>query len=101
MNVFFALDGSNLFILISFQKKMISFKSSDEALPGVLGNREKRAFIAREQRQNFEENRRRKTIFGNREYKKTNFQFLGNRGTSQFILGEQGNRYPHPLGGPQ
>ena len=39
-----------------------------------------------------------KTILGNREHKKTNFRFLGNRGTSQFISGEQGNRYP--LGGP-
>ena len=35
-----------------------------------------------------------KTILGNREHKKTNFRFLGNRGTSQFISGEQGNRYP-------
>ena len=40
-----------------------------------------------------------KTILGNMEHKKTNFRFLGNRGTSQFISGEQGNRYP--LGGPQ
>ena len=39
-----------------------------------------------------------KTILENREHKKTNFRFLGNRGTSQFISGEQGNRYP--LGGP-
>ena len=37
-----------------------------------------------------------KTILGNREHKKTNFRFLGNRGTSQFISGEQGNRYPPP-----
>ena len=34
------------------------------------------------------------TILGNREHKKTNFRFLGNRGTSQFISGEQGSRYP-------
>ena len=39
-----------------------------------------------------------KTILGNREHKKTNFRFWGKRGTSQFISGEQGNRYP--LGGP-
>ena len=39
-----------------------------------------------------------KTILGSREHKKTHFRFLGNRGTSQFISGEQGNRYP--LGGP-
>ena len=30
---------------------------SDEALPGVLGNRGKRAFISGEQRPNFEGNR--------------------------------------------
>ena len=49
-----------------------------------------------EQRPNFEGNRGTKTILGNREHKKTNFRFLGNRGTSQFISGEQGNRYPPP-----
>ena len=49
-----------------------------------------------EQRSNFEENRGTKTILGNREHKKTNFRFFGNRGTSQFISGEQGNRYPPP-----
>ena len=53
-----------------------------------------------EQSSNFEGNRGTKTILGNREHKKTNFRFLGNRGTSHFISGEQGNRYPHPLGGP-
>ena len=47
-----------------------------------------------EQRPNFEGNRGTKTILKNREYKETNFRFLGNRGTSQFISGEQGNRYP-------
>ena len=47
-----------------------------------------------EQRPNFEGNRGTKTILGNREHKKTNFRFLGNRGTSQFISGDQGNRYP-------
>ena len=49
-----------------------------------------------EQRSNFEGDRGTKTILGNREHKKTNFRFLGNRGTSQFISGEQGNRYPPP-----
>ena len=39
-----------------------------------------------------------KTILGNREHKKANFRFLGNRGISQFISGEQGNRY-HPWEG--
>ena len=42
-----------------------------------------------EQRPNFEGNRGTKTILGNREHKKTNFRFLGNRGASQFISGEQ------------
>ena len=45
---------------------------------------------------NFEGNRGTKTILGNRAHKKTNFRFLRNRGTSQFISGEQGNRYPPP-----
>ena len=46
---------------------------------------------------NFEGNRESKTILGNREHKKTNFRFLGNRGTSLFISGEQGKRwYPPP-----
>ena len=53
-----------------------------------------------EQVPNFEGNIGTKTILGNREHKKTNFRFLGNRGTSQFISGEQGNMNPHPLGGP-
>ena len=47
-----------------------------------------------EQRPNFEGNRGTMTILGNREHKKANFPFLGNRGTSEFISGEQGNRYP-------
>ena len=69
-----------------------------EALPGVLGNREKRAFISGEQRSNFEGNRGTKTILGNRDnIRKQIFRYLGNRGTIQFISGEQGNRYP--LGG--
>ena len=69
-----------------------------EALPGVLGNRGK-GYLFRgtgEQRSNFEGNRGTKTILGNMKHKKTNFRFLGNRGTSQFISGEQGNRYPPP-----
>ena len=47
-----------------------------------------------EQRPNFEGNRGTKTILGNREHKKAIFRFLGNRGTSEFLSGEQGNRYP-------
>ena len=42
----------------------------------------------------FEGNRGTKTILGNREHKKITFRFWGNWGTSQFISGEQGNRYP-------
>ena len=42
----------------------------------------------------FEGNMGTETILGNREHKKANFRFLENRGTSQFILGEQGNMYP-------
>ena len=45
-----------------------------------------------EQRPNFEGNRGTKTILGNREHKKKNCQFFGNRGTRQFISREQGNR---------
>ena len=48
----------------------------------------------------FEGNRGTKTILGNTEHKKTNFRFWGNmgvKGTSQFISGEQGNRYSLPL----
>ena len=50
-----------------------------------------------EERPNYVGNRGTKTILGNREHKKTKFRFLGNRVTSQFISGKQGNRYP--LGG--
>ena len=44
------------------------------------------AFVTGEQRQKFEGNRGTKTILGNREHKKTNFQFLGNRGKSQYFF---------------
>ena len=62
---------------------------------GFWGTGEKGIYFRRtwEQRPNFEGNWGTETILGNREHKKTNFQFLGNRGTSQFISGEQGNRY--------
>ena len=68
--------------------------SKGEALPGVLGNRGTRAFISGEQGNKGQILRGTKTILGNREHRKSNFQYLGNRGTSQFISGEQGNRYP-------
>ena len=76
---------------------------SFEALKGFLGTQGKKGIYFRrtgEQRPNFDGNRGTKTILGNREHKKTaHFQFFGNMGTSQFISGEQGTRYP--LGGPQ
>ena len=86
-----------------------------EALPGVWGNRGKMTFISGEERSSLEGNKGTKTIVGKREHKKstkegkdqesiqssttpdhnrTNFRFLRNRGTSQFISGKQGNRYP-------
>ena len=89
--------------------KLAHSATVNEALPGVLGNPGKGAFISGEQgnKGNFfrgtfilgQSLRGTKTILGNREHKKTNFQFLGNRGTSQFISGEQRNRYPPPLPG--
>ena len=65
---------------------------------GEQGNKQIYLRGTGEQRPNFEGNRGTKTILGNREHKKTNFRFLGNRGTSQFISGEQEIRYP--LGAP-
>ena len=65
-----------------------------EALPGVFEKQGKQGIFSGEQRPNFKGNRGTKTILGNREHKKTNFRFLGNRVTSQFISGEQGSKYP-------
>ena len=47
----------------------------------------------------FEGNRGTKTILGNREHNETNVRYLGNKETSQFILGEQGSWY-HNWEGP-
>ena len=66
----------------------VNGRSKDEALPGRLGNRGKFRGTG-ERMHNFEGNRRAKTIFVNGEHKKTNFRFFGNRGTSQFVSGEQ------------
>ena len=63
-----------------------------EVLPGVLGEQGEKVIYLREQGKKMPQ----KTIFGDREHKKTNFRFGG---TCPFISGEQGNRYP--LGGPQ
>ena len=63
---------------------------------GFLG---KGVYISGEQGnkgQIFGGNRGTKTILGNRGHRKTNFLFFGYRGTSQFISGEQGSRYPPP-----
>ena len=49
-----------------------------------------------EQRPNLRGTGEQRQYWGNMEHKKTNFRFLGNGGTSQFISGEQGNRYPLP-----
>ena len=58
-----------------------------------------------EQMPHFKGNRGTKTILGNRDHKKTNFRFLGNRGTSQFISGGTREQVPPPppppLEGPQ
>ena len=67
-----------------------------EALPGVLGKRGNRAVISGEQGNKGQILRGTKTILGNREHKKTNFRFLGNRGTSQFIQGNKGTGTPPP-----
>ena len=56
--------------------------------PRDFGEQGKKDFISGEQGnkgQILRGNRGRKTILGNREHKKTNFRFWGNRGTSQFI----------------
>ena len=58
----------------------------NEAHPGVLGTGEIAICQGNgEQRPNFEGNKDNT----NREHKKTNFPYLGNRGASQFILREQ------------
>ena len=77
---------------------MLKVLKTDEALRGVFGNRRKGHLFQGKIMPNFEGNMGTKTILGNREDKKTNFRFLGNRGTSKFLSGEQGDRYP--LGGP-
>ena len=86
----------------NFFANMLEVLKIDEALPGVLGNRGKRAFISGEQDNKVQMFRGTKTIIGNKEHKKTIFRFRGNSGTSQFISGEHGNRYrpPPPLGVP-
>ena len=50
-------------------------------------NRGRRVIISDEQGDKVQILRGTKTILRNREHEKTNVQFLGNRGTSQFISG--------------
>ena len=47
---------------------------------------------------NIDGNRKTKTILGNREHKKSIYRLSGNRRISQFISGDQENRYPSPAG---
>ena len=55
--------------------------SRDDALPRVLGRREKGIYFREtgEQMPNFDGTRETRTIFGNREHKKTNYRLSGNR----------------------
>ena len=65
-----------------------------ESLPGVLENRGNE-FIPGEQgtKVTFWVKQSTKEILGTNEHKNNNFRFLGNRETSLFISGEQGNGY--------
>ena len=68
-----------------------------EALPGVWGNRGKRGFISGEQGNKGQILRgtgEQRQYWGTGNIRKQIFDFLGNRGTSQFISVEQRNRYP-------
>ena len=66
----------------------------NEALPGVLGNSGKGFYFRGrgigEQRTNFEGNRGTKTILGNREHKKTNFDFWGTWEQAYLFQGNKG-----------
>ena len=77
-----------------FFANMLEVLKIDVALPGFLGNRGGGKGIyfrgTGQQSPNVQGNSGTMTIFGNREHKKTNFRFRGNRGTSQLF---QGNRY--------
>ena len=66
----------------------------DEALPGVLGNRGKRVFISGEQGNKGQILRGTKTILGNREHKKTNFDFWGTGEQANLFQGNKGTSTP-------
>ena len=91
--------------LVSYYTEFVLGRCCDatsEALPGVLGNSGIRVFYFRgtgKQRPNFEGNRGTKTIFGNRENKKTNFRFWGKGEQDNLFQGNKGTP-PPPLGGP-
>ena len=61
-----------------------------------LGKQEKMAFFPGEQMPHFEGNRGTKTILGNREHKKTKFQFLGTGEQANLFQGYKGTGAPFP-----
>ena len=71
-----------------------------EALPGVWGNRGKGIHfrVTGEQMPIFRGTEEQRQDWGIGNTRTTNFRFLGNRGTSKFISGEQGNIVPPPPG---
>ena len=71
---------------------------TDEALPGVLGNRGNMSFISGEQGNKGQLLRGTMTILGNREYKKTIFDFWGTGEQANLFQGNKGTGTP--LGGP-
>ena len=68
----------------------------NKALPGGLGNRGKKGHLFQGNKgQIFKGSTGTKTMFGNGEHEKTNFQFLGNSPENKSIIsGEKGNRFP-------
>ena len=72
---------------------------SDEVLPGVFGNRGKRAFIPGEQRPNFEGNRgTNKKYLGTGNIRKQIFDFLGTGEQANLFQGNKGTGTPPPPG---
>ena len=73
----------------------------NEALPGVLGNREQGQFFrgTGEQRPKHKGNRGTQAILGNREHRKSRFCFWGTREQGHFFEGNKGTGTP--LGGPR
>ena len=66
-----------------------------ESLPGVLGNRGNDIYSrGTANKVQILSGTGYKAILGNMEHKKNNFRFLGNKESSLFISGEQGNGSP-------